>query len=251
MCIDTSSFITLIKMTRFVAVLVFLLTIISPASSEPKCCMLNKWEGLVYFGIGAVDKQNSSGIPGSDKTDLYITNGTVHVSYDQDNGLTYIGFDRYTRSVQSPPERSRGSLITNYKTKFQYLVYENGTCERSQLTDNMTVYCASDFLKNDNFPMGRIVGATPVTNIEVLPGSFFSSIYTTTYQDGAHCMPLYLAIVNNWPGSDGAGAGGADVLDIKEGISDPSVFTPPPNCSKQISEKSKDPVFLWLSSFFG
>ncbi|XP_033753020.1 uncharacterized protein LOC117336515 [Pecten maximus] len=239
-------------MARSSFVLIFLLQATSPVVSKPKCCMINQWEGLLYFGIGAMDRQNGSGIHDSDTPDLYITNGTVHVSYDLDNGLTYLGFDRYTRSVKSAPERSRGSLISNYKTGHQYLVYENKTCEMSTLTDNMTSYCASEFLKNDNFPFGRIVGSTPVTNVEVLPGDFFSSIYTTAYQDGTNCMPLYLAIINNWPGTNSAGAGGADILDIKPGISDPSIFTPPSYCPKQITERShsKDPVFHWLASFF-
>ncbi|XP_060071685.1 uncharacterized protein LOC132551548 [Ylistrum balloti] len=231
-------------------VLIFLLTVTSPASSKPKCCMLNQWEGMLYFEIGALDRGNVSGLHSSDKIDLYITNGTVNVSYDQENGRTYFGFDRYTRSVQSQPERSRGSLISDYKKGFQYLVYENKTCEKSALTDNMTVYCASDFLKNDNFPVGRIVGDTPVTNVEVLPGDFFSSIYTTTYKVGSQCMPLYLAITNNWPGTNSAGAGGADILDIKPDIADPSIFTPPTYCPKRITERSKDPMFLRLSSLF-
>ncbi|XP_069122739.1 uncharacterized protein [Argopecten irradians] len=231
-------------------VFVYLLVVITPIVSKPKCCMINQWEGLLYFGIGAMDRQNGAGTHASDMPDLYITNGTVHVSYDLDNGLTYLGFERYTRSVQSPPERSRGSLISNYKTGLQYLVYENKTCETSTLTDNMTAYCASEFLQNDKFPFGHIVGFTPVTNVEILPGDFFSSIYVTAYQDGTNCMPLYLALTNNWPGSGSAGAGGADIVDIKSGIEDPSIFTPPSYCPKTVTEKPKDPMFHFLSSFF-
>ncbi|XP_060071683.1 ependymin-like [Ylistrum balloti] len=219
--------------------LVFLMStilLLSSGSPTPRCCMYNQWEGMLFFEFAAAGSQG----------DYTFSNGTTRVSYDIDNSMSLVNFEMYRWSLTSPISRYNAVVISHFKTGVKYTIsVENRTCEKGSLsTKLMSTYCASDFHENEGHPRGSIGGTMPVTNLDILE----EIIYSTIYQDGSNCMPLFASGFIKAPGL--GINGGADFMDLEQGIKDPSVFSPPSYCPENLSGEIDDTSFFGLASFF-
>lgn len=203
-----------------------ILSLLTSATSQ--CCMYTQWEGVLFFGYASSGQQ-----------DFIFCNGTASVSYDLVNAMTFVNFEIYKRSASSISV-DKGVVITHFNKGVKYTISTvNKTCEKGPVSSTkMTTYCASEFQGSKGHPHGQVGGSMAVTNIDILEGF----IYSTIYQDGSNCMPLFVSGIIKAPGLGIEGA--ADFLDLQEGIRDPNVFTPPSYCPEQPSKDNDGDSFF-------
>ncbi|XP_033741811.1 uncharacterized protein LOC117328360 [Pecten maximus] len=208
----------------------------TPVQADEICCVPDQFEGTAFIGYGSVFIDRKTRQNSSPRTAYSYINGTVSISYDYTNKLLLLNIRGTEMSPLLPKPMSANTIyLSDYGKGILYNVGLDGSCQKSQLDNNMTRQCILS--GGSQVVYGFLAGGNSnVANYMFTSGgSLPSKITASVVRDGNDCWPVRANFVPGPEIQSGDGQSGImynfDVLDTSRGIRNPSVFKPPPQCN--------------------
>ncbi|KAL5019102.1 hypothetical protein ScPMuIL_004824 [Solemya velum] len=189
-------------------VIAFLVTLVSLASAQPKCCTVDQWEALESVTI-AIEE------PGSPPQ---ITNVGLTLHYDGTNERIAA-----EETVTAGGQISDVTVIQDYAQKTQYTITDIG-CTKKKIASFKKACVPSDATLMGNYYFGSGNTTLNITAYQATIDKAHVTLAVTT----TGCYPIEEVKINS-PSSVG-GTENVNYVNVTDGIRDPSVFTPPSSC---------------------
>lgn len=188
------------------------------------CCLNGQWESNSFLDYGA-----ALNVP--DATSFFHYNGTGKIAFDVVHKKSYEQFKITAFSPQIPVySQFTTTTIKDFNLGIMYDIDDEGHCTKETIPKDIQALC---------IPAEAIYLSKGLIGKEVISTYQFSKSYTGTRQIvtaavlriGNTCDPVRVSqsVIHSKDVTHGTLLN-LDVMDIKQGISDPSIFLPPQSC---------------------